>query len=176
MKWDDTAPLNGIDEHGNAVGWGVNLSGNYIFNNKKDTLRLQAVYGKGIQNYMNDSPVDVGAFFTGNLVKPVDGRPLAELGLVAFLDHSWGDRFSSTVGYSLNDVENSGLQAPSAFSRGQYALFNTWIYPVKNAAFGGEFQWGRRANFQDHFIYDDYRVQFGAKYNFSFNVFGGDNK
>jgi hypothetical protein len=42
--------------------------------------------------------------------------------------------------------------------------------------FGGEFQWGRRSNFQDPFIYDDYKVQFGAKYNFSFDVFGGNNK
>jgi hypothetical protein len=173
MQWDDTAPGDAIDTHGNAVGWGVNVSGNYIFNNKRDTLRLQAVYGKGIQNYMNDSPVDVGAFATGNLVKPVDGRPLAELGVVAFLDHNWSDRFSTTAGYSLNDVENSGLQDPSAFSKGQYGLFNILYYPVKNVMLGSEFQWGRRQNFRDGWTYDDYRVQFGARYNFSWDVLGG---
>jgi hypothetical protein len=173
MQWDDTNPADAIDTHGNAVGWGVNLSGNYIFNTKRDTLRLQAVYGKGIQNYMNDSPVDVGAFATGVLRKPVDGRPLAELGLVAFLDHTWNEQFSSSVGYSLNDVENSGLQDPSAFSRGHYALFNIMYYPINNVMLGSEFQWGRRDNFRDGFRYDDYRVQFGAKYNFSWDVLGG---
>ena len=37
---------------------------------------------------------------------------------------------------------------------------------------GGEFQWGRRKNVRDGWTYDDYRVQIGARYNFSFNVFG----
>lgn len=176
IKWDDTNPADLIDTHGDAVGWGVNLSGNYIFNNKRDTARLQAVYGKGIQNYMNDAPVDVGAFLTGVLRKPVDGRPLGNFGLVAFLDHSWGEQFSTSLGYSLNDVENSGLQDPTAFSRGQYALFNIMYYPVKNVMLGSEFQWGRRSNFRDPFVYDDYRIQLGAKYSFNWDVFGGQKK
>jgi len=46
-------------------------------------------------------------------------------------------------------------------------------YPVKNVMFGSEFQWGRRHNFRDPFTYDDYRVQFGARYNFSWDVLGG---
>jgi hypothetical protein len=173
MQWDDTAPADLIDTHGNAVGWGVNLSGNYIFNNKRDTARLQLVYGKGIQNYMNDAPVDVGAFATGVLRKPVDGRPLSNFGAVAFLDHAWNDKFTSSVGYSAIDVENSGLQDPSSFSRGEYGLFNIMYTPVKNVMFGSEFQWGRRHNFRDGWTYDDYRVQFGARYNFSWDVFGG---
>ena len=173
MQWDDTAPADLIDTHGNGVGWGVNLSGNYIFNNKRDTARLQLVYGKGIQNYMNDAPVDVGGFATGILRKPVDGRPLGNFGAVAFLDHSWNEKFSSSVGYSVEDVENSGLQDPSSFSRGDYALFNVMYYPVKNVMFGSEFQWGKRHNFRDGWTYDDYRVQFGAKYNFSWDVLGG---
>jgi hypothetical protein len=36
---------------------------------------------------------------------------------------------------------------------------------------GGEFQWGRRQNFQDSFTADDYRIQFSFRYNFS-KVFG----
>jgi hypothetical protein len=125
---------------------------------------------------MNDSPVDVGAFLTGNLLKPVDGRPLAEVGIVAFLDHGWSERWSSSIGYSYNDVENSGLQLASAFSKGQYGIFNITFNPLKNTMFGSEFQWGRRENFRDGWVYDDYRLQFGAKYNFSFDVFGGNNK
>ena len=39
--------------------------------------------------------------------------------------------------------------------------------PVKNVTIGGEFQWGRRNNFLDGFHADDFRIQFGFKYNFS---------
>ena len=40
-------------------GWGINLSSNLKVG-KSDVVRLQFVFGEGIQNYMNDSPVDVG--------------------------------------------------------------------------------------------------------------------
>lgn len=176
IKWDDLLPTDAIDTSGSTIGWGVNTSGNYIFNNKKDTARLQVVYGHAIQNYMNDSPVDVAPVLTGNPTRPIDGEALAQLGAVAFLDHTWSDRWSTSVGYSLNRVDNTALQAPSAFHRGHYALFNFMFYPVKNVMTGAEFQWGRRENRSDGFTYDDYRVQFGAKYNFSWDVFGGGNK
>jgi hypothetical protein len=173
LKWDDLLPGDGIDTSGDAIGWGVNLSANWIFNNRKDTLRLQGVYGKGIQNYMNDSPVDIAPVLTANPISPLDGHPLAQVGVVAFLDHNWSDRWSSTLGYSLNDVENTALQAPSAFSRGHYGLFNLAFYPVKNVMMASEFQWGRRENYRDGWTYDDYRVQLGFKYNFSYDILGG---
>ena len=37
---------------------------------------------------------------------------------------------------------------------------------------GLEFQWGRRANFSDGFQVDDYRIQFSARYDFSFRLGG----
>ena len=37
---------------------------------------------------------------------------------------------------------------------------------------GGEFIWGRRQNFADGWVYDDYRIQFSFRYNFAFK-FGG---
>ena len=43
------------------LGWGGTLSSNIRFNKKRDVVRLQAVYGKGIQNYFNDAPVDIAA-------------------------------------------------------------------------------------------------------------------
>ena len=174
IKWDDLAPLDGIRTDGHAIGWGVNVSGNYIFNQKKDTARLQVVYGEGIQNYMNDAPVDVAAeVHFGDPSRPFEGKVLPVLGVVAFLDHSWSDRFSSSIGYSMIDVDNTFLQANNSFARGHYGIVNLMYYPVKNVMTGGEFQWGQRNNVRDHWTYDDYRIQFGAKYNFSFNVFGG---
>src|SRR5215831_2649251 len=58
MKWDDVL-VDKFDLSGSATGWGINLSSN-LKPTKKDVVRLQYVFGSGIQNYMNDSPVDVG--------------------------------------------------------------------------------------------------------------------
>jgi hypothetical protein len=38
---------------------------------------------------------------------------------------------------------------------------------------GLEFQWGRRHNNTDGWMVDDYRIQFGAKFNFSSTIIGG---
>ena len=56
IKWDDMLD-DGIDLSGDATGWGLNLSSNLNFG--KDVVRLH-VFGEGIQNYMNDAPVDIG--------------------------------------------------------------------------------------------------------------------
>jgi len=53
---------------------------------------------------------------------------------------------TSTVGYSMVDIDNSDLQAPEAFQTGQYALANVLFYPVPHLMFGPELQWGRREN------------------------------
>ena len=45
------------DLSGDAMGWGFNFSTNLKV--AKDTIRASVVYGKGIQNYMNDAPVDI---------------------------------------------------------------------------------------------------------------------
>jgi len=170
IKWDDTLD-DQYDLSGRATGWGLNFSSN--LNIQKDVLRLQLVYGEGIENYMNDAPVDIG--IENNLsdpVKPIVGKPLPILGLVMFLDHTWNDKFTSTVGYSLTDVDNSEGQLPDAYRRGHYALGNLLYSPVKNMMVGGEVQWGRRENFSDGFTSDGVKVQFSFKYNFSHRLGG----
>ncbi len=52
-------PRDPFDLSGEGTGWGINLSSN-LKHGKDDVVRLQFVFGEGIQNYMNDSPVDVG--------------------------------------------------------------------------------------------------------------------
>ena len=46
------------------------------------------------------------------------------VGIVAFLDHTWSEKFSSAIGYSWQDNDNTDAQAPDAFKTGQYALGN----------------------------------------------------
>jgi len=172
MKWDDT--LNDqFDLSGSAIGWGINLSSN--IKTGDNVIRLQAVYGEGVENYMNDAPVDVGAKLQpGNTRTPVDGEPLPLLGLVAFVDHNWSPKASSSIGWSMLDIDNSNGQGDNAFSEGHYALANILFYPAKNVMFGPEIQWGNRKNFRDGFTSDDLRFQFSVKYNFS-HKFGGES-
>src|SRR5205085_2912541 len=87
LKWDDSSN-DGLDLSGDAVGWGVNLSSNLKM--KKDVIRLQYVYGEGIQNYMNDSPVDVGVQLNpSDPLRPFTGKLIPISGVVAFIDHTW---------------------------------------------------------------------------------------
>ena len=173
INWDDTLP-DALELGGHVTGWGINLSSNINLGaNKRDVIRLQVVYGEGIQNYMNDSPVDVGLVNNpGDPVRPVKGEALPIVGVVAFIDHKWSERWGTTVGYSRQDIDNSELQAPDAFKVGQYALGNIVYYPVPNVMMGGEFQWGRRENNSDGFHSDGYKLQFSFKYNFSAKIGG----
>jgi hypothetical protein len=171
IKYDDTLD-DDFDLSGGETGWGINLSSNLKVG-ANDTIRLQYVFGEGIQNYMNDSPIDVGVRTNrGDRVRPLVGEALPIQGLVAFLDHTWSPEFSSAIGYSWQDNDNSDGQAPDAFSVGHYALGNLLYYPVPNVMMGGELQWGRRENFSDGFESDGIKVQFSFKYNFSWKLGG----
>jgi hypothetical protein len=92
---------------------------------------------------------------------------------VAFLDHTWNPKMSSSIGYSRVDIDNSVGQAPDAYKAGSYALVNLLFTPVPNFMWGVEGGWIQRENNSDGFKTDDQHVQISAKYNFSFNA-GGD--
>jgi hypothetical protein len=172
MKWNDML-ADQFDLSGSATGWGVNLSSNLKFGGGKNVLRLQYVYGEGIENYMNDAPADLGIQNNpGDPVRPIEGKLLPVTGLVAFLDHNWNDRWSSTIGYSSVTIDNTDGQTSSAFRKGQYALVNLLCTPVKDFMVGGEVQWGKRENFTDGWSVDDLRFQFSVKANFS-TLIGG---
>ena len=171
IAWDDVLD-DGIELADSVTGWGLNFSSNLKFG-ANDVVRIQVVYGEGIQNYMNDSPVDVGVISNpGDPLTPFKGELIPLLGTVFFLDHKWNDKFTTSVGFSHQDNDNTELQAPNAFRRGYYALGNVLYTPVENVMMGGEFQWGRRENFSDGWKYDGYKLQFSFKYNFS-HKFGG---
>ena len=171
MSWDDVLG-DQYDLSGHATRWGVNVSSN-IKMAPATTLRLQFVHGEGIQNYMNDSPVDVGIVpNAGDPRKPVTGKALPINGFVAFVDHNWSSEWSSSAGYSRQDIDNSSGQAATAFKSGEYALGNLLYMPVSNMMVGGELQWGRREMFTDPYVGQGFKLQFSFKYNFSASIGG----
>jgi len=166
IGWEDTDNV-APNLSGSAFGWGLNLTSN-LYLGKNNTGRFALVYGEGIQNYMNDAPVDIGIRNNfGNAAKPIVGVALPLWSMVAFLDHNWNERFSSAIGYSMLDIENSNAQEASAFNQGHYALGNLLFHPVKPVTIGGEFQYGRRLNYKDGFNVNDYRMQFSFRYDWS---------
>jgi hypothetical protein len=165
LTWDDVRD-DAFQLSGSDVGWGVNLSSN--INIGSDVVRLQYVFGEGIENYMNDAPIDVGVENNfSNRVQPLLGKALPVTGLSAFLDHKWSDQLSTAVGYSREDIDNTDGEAPVAFKAGQYAIVNLLYVPVSDVMVGGELQWGQRQNFTDGFQSDGWKFQGGFKYNFS---------
>lgn len=161
MEWEDSTPTP-VDLSGSATGWGINVSSNLKFGD--DTLRLQVVVGEGVQNYMNDATQDVGATGTADV-----GEALPMVGVVAFYDRTWSSDWTSTVGFSLLDIDNSAAQDPSAFASGYYALVNLLNHSVENLMWGGELQYGKRENNSDGYSSDDLRIQFSFKYSFGYS-------
>jgi hypothetical protein len=171
IKWDDNNP-DAFDLSGSTTGWGFNLSTN-VNASPNDVIRASVVYGEGVENYMNDAPIDIGVQNNpGNSKTPVVGKPLPVLGIVAFLDHTWNKKFSTSIGYSYLNIDNTDGQKASDFQQGHYALGNVLYYPVAGVMAGAEFQYGKRKNFQDGFSVDDYRIQFSFKYNFGWKLGG----
>jgi len=170
MNWDSADPT--IAPSGSATGWGLTASSN-VNATKKDILRLQVVYGHAVQNYMNDGPVDVGAKVAPDIPGGFTGEALPMWSMVAYLDHTWNERFTSSIGYSRLDVDNSDGQLANAFKNGQYASANVAYYPVKNALMAAELIWGDRANKSDGFSSSDVRLQVSLKYNFSATIAKG---
>jgi hypothetical protein len=171
INWDDMLD-DKYDLTGSTTGWGLNFSSSLNVGTR-DILRLQYAYGRGIENYMQDSPVDIGiARNAGSTTAPIKGVPLPITGVVAFLDHTWNNQWTSSVGYSGQFIDNTEGQAPDAFRNGHYAVGNLLYSPVPNVMIGGEFQWGRRENFSDGFKYDGVKVQFAFKYSFSHTLAG----
>ena len=143
MEWEDQDGI-GPDLSGDALGWGLNLSTN-IKIGKKVTFRGSVFYGEGVQNYMNDAPVDVGIKNNRNLTS-IEGVALPVTGIVGFFDINWNEKFSTSIGYS-SLILITQMDRQHAFQKGQYAVGNLMYYPVKNAMMGVELQYGDRENF-----------------------------
>ena len=84
---------------------------------QSDVVRLQFVFGEGIQNYMNDAPVDVGIVNNlGNPVTPIVGEPHADRSASWPSSTTPGTRSSAARSATRwQDIDNTDGQAADAF-------------------------------------------------------------
>jgi hypothetical protein len=156
---------------GSETGWGINVG--TVFNVlEKDAIRLQAVYGEGIASYMNDGGMDLAPraiYDVNDVLTDLSAEVVPLTGVLAYYDHWWSDQWSSSIGYSFTEVDNTNFQDAGSFSRIDYASGNLLYYPAENLMLGGELMWGQREN-NDGASEDDVRFQFTVKYNFGIKL------
>ena len=143
-------------------GWGINAS-TVINTTGQDRLKLQLVYGEGVGNYMNDGGIDLApasAVRTGNSAEAV---PIT--GIVAYYDHYWNSRWSTSVGWSGIFLDTTRGQDDNEFEKGQIAQINLLHYPTDGVMIGGELIWGERVDISGEDGYD-LRAQLSLKVNF----------
>lgn len=167
IKWKDL-DTSGYDLDGSTVGIGGNLS-TVINATKNIKLKMQGVYGKGMENYIADVTPDVGLKAQpGNVTQPFQGTALPVWGFLAFAEIKWNSVLESSAGYSMLKIDNSDLQSAKAFERGQYALINLRYQPQSNLIMSAEYQYGRRDNFNDGFHSSCNKIQLSFEYIFSY--------
>jgi hypothetical protein len=155
---------------GSETGWGINVGAAFnVF--AKDAIRLQVVYGEGIASYMNDGGMDLApsADWEDGLVSDLVAEAVPLTGMLAYYDRWWSDKWSSSIGYSFTEVDNTNFQDPGSFNKIDYASGNLLYYPADNLMVGAELMWGKRTN-NDGASEDDVRFQFTVKYSFGIKL------
>lgn len=154
----ETRGTPGNEPSDDDTGWGLNLtSAINLF--EKDQLKLGVVYGEGIASFMNDGGVNLAPDDFQAVAVPI-------LGVLAYYDRYWSDRWSSSIGFSVNDADPRNQQADSEFDTGKYGSINLLYTPHPSLLFGVEGMFGEHEDVAGR-TGRDYRTQFTFKHKFS---------
>jgi hypothetical protein len=166
LRWVGYESREGPDNEpkGHETGWGINVT-SAINMLEKDKLLLGVVYGEGIASYMNDGGMDLAPQLESSVPLRGSAKAVPLTGVMAYYDHYWNDSWSSSIGYSLTEVDNTNFQDDGAYHKGDYASANLLYYAAKGLMIGGELMWGKRTD-NDGATGDDVRFQFSVKYDF----------
>jgi hypothetical protein len=156
----ETKGTPGNDPSDDLWGGGINISTVFHppFFGSRDQIKLQLAYGEAIGFYMNDGGIDL-APESGN------AQQVELLGFLAYWDHYWNDKWSTSAGWSIMQMDTTDQQLDDEFKEGQYANLNLLYAPVDPFLTGVELVWGRRED-KNGETNDDSRVQFSMKYKF----------
>lgn len=150
--------LSGDTFSDEKTGYGLNLSGS-LSTVGKDRLLWQVVYGEGIGNYFNDGGIDLAPD------AQLRAATVPIVGWLLFYDRWWSDAWSSSIGWSSADMENTDGQRDEALDKLNYGLVNLLHYPADNIMVGAELLYGE-LDLNDGADGTDTRVQFSFKFNF----------
>lgn len=158
----ETVSTPGNDPSGKELGWGLSASAGFRTAGA-NMLKLQVTTGAGIASFMNDG---------GSNLAPHDGTgdavPLTAM--TAYYDHYWNDTWSTSVGYSFNDIDNRNQQLDDAFSKGEYATGNVMHAPNEHISYSFETYWAERTD-KNGAAGDAWRFQVSIKWDFSLGAF-----
>ena len=165
----DTRGTVGNEPDGSETGWGLNAT--TAIKISLATARLGVVYGRGIATYMNDGGMDLAPSVAvlsqpPDLILVPEAEAVELLGVSAYLDLQWSKRWSSAIGYSFTEVDNTNFQDPTAFQKGEYASANLLWTPADQILTGAELLWGKRTD-NDGATGSDLRLQYTFKLSFS---------
>ncbi len=161
LKYETNA-TPGNDPSGSELGWGVSLATAFRTHDR-NTLKLQVTTGAGIASFMNDG---------GSNLAPHDndGDAVPLTAMLAYYDHYWNETWSSSFGYSFNDIDSRNQQLDSAFSKGEYATANILHAPNEHISYSFETYWGERTD-KNGATGDAWRFQVSIKWDFSLGAF-----
>ena len=125
-------------------GWGVQLCGN--FNPAKPlTVYYQALYGKGVANYINDLNGRKVSYIPQN-DKPGKMTPAPMLGWFAAVNYELPNKLKLGYIYSEARIWKTSTYNPD-YKYGQYMAANAF-YPVREyLVLGAEWLWGKHQTF-----------------------------
>lgn len=158
VAFEATDDDSGESFSGEEFGYGVNLSGT-LNTVGRDRLRWQVAVGEGIGNYLNDGGIDLAPD------SQLRATTVPVIGWLLFYDRWWNDRWSSSIGWSGVDMDNTRGQDDDAFDTLDYGLVNLLHYPADNIMVGAELIHGA-LSLNDSADGTDTRVQFSFKFNF----------
>lgn len=144
------------------IGWGLNLTSR-IKVHSSDQINFGIAYGHGFGTYIDDSGADVVADIRAGTIQATS---LPILGLLAYYDHRWSERWNSAIGYSRMQIRTSPFQSSGTFRVGEYASLNLLYAADTHILLGGELLWGRRRNRSGE-RGDDIRTHVSFRYHFS---------
>lgn len=124
-----------------AFGWGASIAGRAHMPGrlKQDYATFSMTYGEGIGGVLNDIPPDAS-------YNPEDDKlePITTLAWFGSYTHLWNPEFYSVIAYGEVTQDNLDFQAPTAYSKTQYATANLSWTPSPQWLFGLEAIYGTR--------------------------------
>ena len=145
---------------GTEIGWGISVTGKYIFGNKDD-IRFGVNAGGGLGRYIGLNTANGAILDANGNLETIDS-----VGLFGSWRHLWNQKWRSNFIYSRLDIDNntslSGTGVTSATWSGRANLMFDW---AKNLTLGGELALANR-ELESGADGDLTRLQFMAMYKF----------